>query len=164
MSEIATIFIEHTAKTPQIELNHITGELIFSGKSIPENAAKVYEPVLNWVSDYVHEARPYTNLRFDLDYFNTATLLWITKIIKTLIQIDNPDYVLMIHLYIPIEDFDEINEFDDIKDLFLPVATIMQGAIPCVGIKLYGKDDDGLVIKQTVVFLEQEKAFSTPLQ
>ena len=41
--EIKNLFIEPTPKTPQIDLNHLTGELIFSGKSIPENAAKLYE-------------------------------------------------------------------------------------------------------------------------
>ena len=50
MKEIQSLFIEQTQKTPQIELNQFTGNLIFSGKSIPENAAKVYEPVLNWVT------------------------------------------------------------------------------------------------------------------
>ncbi len=43
--------LEQTPKTPQIDLNQISGELILSGRSIPENAAKIYEPVLNWVRD-----------------------------------------------------------------------------------------------------------------
>ena len=37
--ELKNLFIEPTAKTPQVDLNYLTGELILSGKSIPENAA-----------------------------------------------------------------------------------------------------------------------------
>lgn len=152
--------IEGTQKTPQVELNQITGDLIFTGKSIPENAAKIYEPVYNWVTEYVKLAKPTTNLRFDLEYFNTSSLLWLSKIIKALIRINEPSYVIILHLYLPIEEFDEIIEFDDLKDAFIPISSIVQGAIPCIGIKLYGKDDEGAIIKNTLVFLETEEVAS----
>ena len=44
MDEFSSISIDQTAKTPQIDFNHLTGELILSGKSIPENAAKYMNP------------------------------------------------------------------------------------------------------------------------
>jgi hypothetical protein len=158
MMELQNLIIEQTAKTPQIDLNQLTGDLIFSGKSIPENAAKVYEPVLNWMTEYIQQARPTTNLRINLEYFNTASLLWLSKILKVLIQINEPDFVLIVHLYLPVEDYDEINEFDDIKDAFIPIAGVVHSAIPSVGIKLYGTDDDGVIIKETLVFIEQEQS------
>jgi hypothetical protein len=148
--------IEQTPKTPQIDLNQLTGDLIFSGKSIPENAAKVYEPVLNWTTKYVLKACPTTNLRLNMEYYNTASLIWLTKILRVLIQIDNPDYALIIHLYLPIEDYDEMNDFEDIKDSFLPISYIDQIAVLSIGIKLYGIDDNGSIIKETLVFIENE--------
>jgi hypothetical protein len=156
--ELNDLIIEQTPKTPQIDLNHLTGDLIFSGKSIPENAAKVYEPVLNWMTEYIQKARPTTNLRINLEYFNTASLLWLSKMLKVLIQINEPDYVLIVHLYLPVEDYDEINEFDDIKDVFIPIAGVVHNAIPSVGIKLYGTDDNGVIIKESLVFIEQEQS------
>ncbi len=152
---INELIIEGTPKTPHIDLNNLTGNLILSGKSIPENAAKVYEPILNWVSKYVLEANPITNFRFALDYYNTSTTLWITKVLKELIKIKEPDYALIVHLYLPIEDFDEVNDFEDIKDAFLPISNIEQNAIPSIGIKLYGTGDEGEVIKETLVFIEK---------
>ena len=80
--------------------------LLFSGKSIPENAAKVYEPVMNWVTEYILKAKPITNLRLNLEYYNTASLLWLTKILKVLLGINSPDYTLIVHLYIPVEEYD----------------------------------------------------------
>ena len=153
MKEFYSLIIEQTPKTPQIDLNQLTGELILSGKSIPENAAKVYEPVFNWVTDYILNARPTTNLRFNLEYFNTASSLWLAKILKVLIRINEPDYILIIHLYFPVEEFDEMKEFEDIKDAFVPITDIFHGAIPSIGIKLYGTDDKGEVVKETLVFI-----------
>lgn len=149
--------IEQTSKTPQIELNQFTGDLIFTGKSIPENAAKIYEPVLNWVKEYIHKANPTTNLRLNLEYYNTATSIWLTKIIKELIRINVPDFTLIVHLYLPVEDYDEVNDFDDIKDAFLPISNIAYSSIPCIGIKLYGIDDEGEIIKDTLIFVEPEQ-------
>jgi hypothetical protein len=148
------LILEQTPKTPQIDLNQLTGNLIFSGKSIPENAAKIYEPVLNWVTEYILKASPTTNLRLNLEYYNTASSIWLTKIIKVLIRINEPDYSLIVHLYLPIEDYDEINEFDDIKDAFIPISYIDQEAILSIGIRLYGTDDKGEIIKETLVFIE----------
>jgi len=80
-----------------------------------------YEPVLNWVTEYILKARPTTNLRFDLEYFNTASLLWLAKILKVLIRISEPDYVLIIHLYLSSEKkkfFLNVEEKDDGVDIW----------------------------------------------
>jgi hypothetical protein len=153
MKEFHSLIIEETAKTPQIELNPFTGNFIFSGRSIPENAAKVYEPILNWVSNYILDARPTTNLRFNLDYFNTSSSLWLAKIFKVLVKINQPDYVLIFHLYLPLDEFDEMKEFEDIKEAFFPIADVLQFAIPSVGIKLYGTNEEDKIVKDKLVFI-----------
>jgi hypothetical protein len=157
MKEIQSLIIEQTPKTPQIDLNQLTGNLIFSGRSIPENAVKVYEPVLNWVTQYVLKARPITNVRLDLEYFNTTSTIWLLKILKVLIRINEPDYVLILHFYLPIDEYDEMNDFDDIKDAFSPIEDILHGTIPSIGIKLYWTDDKGVIVKDVLVFLDQEQ-------
>ena len=153
MKEFQSLIIEETSKTPHVELNPLTGDFIFSGRSIPENAAKVYEPILRWVSEYILDARPTTNLRLNLDYFNTSSSLWLAKIFKVLVKINNPDYVLIFHLYLPVEEFDEMKEFDDIKEAFFPIADVLQYAVPSVGIKLYGTNEEDRIIKDRLVFV-----------
>jgi len=151
--ELNSFTIEQTAKTPQIDFNQLSGELILSGKSIPENAAKVYEPVLNWVKEYILQARPITNLRLNLEYFNTSSLIWLSKILKALKQIKEPDYILFVHLYMPVEEYNEMNDIDDVNDALTPVRDILQDSIPCVGITLYGTNDNSEVIKDALVFV-----------
>lgn len=149
---LSNFSLEQTAKTPQIDLNYCSGELIFSGRSIPENAAKIYEPVLDWVKEYALEARPITNLRLNLEYFNTASMIWLSKILKILKKINDPEYILYIHLYMPVEEYDEMNNIEDINDALVPVKDIFQDAIPCIGIKLYGTSNSE-IIKDALVFI-----------
>jgi hypothetical protein len=152
MKDFQSLIIEETPKTPLIELNPLTGDFIFSGRSIPENAAKVYEPILNWVSEYIQHARPTTNMRLNMEYFNTSSSLWLAKILKVLVRISDPDYVLIIHLYLPIDEFEEMKEFEDIKDVFFPIADIFQYAIPSIGIRLYGTEKEQIV-RDKMVFI-----------
>lgn len=152
MKEFNNLFVEPTEKTPQIDFNRFTGELILSGKSIPENANTLYEPVYNWVSEYVPHARQTTNLRLNMEYFNTSTSIWQTKILKVLSKIKNPDCVLIVHLYFSIEEFDEM-DVEDLKDTLFPITDIFIEAIPSISIKVYGVDDDNKIIKSTVVFI-----------
>jgi hypothetical protein len=157
MDKFQNLIIEQTPKTPQVSLDHLTGELILSGRSIPENATKLYEPILNWVSEYILNARPTTNLRLDLEYFNTASSLWLAKILNVIVRINNPDYVLILHLYFNVEEFDEINEFEDINDVFSPIINVFYDAIPNIGIKLYGRDKKGEIVKDGLLFIESEQ-------
>jgi len=152
MKELSKIFIEATTKTPQVDFNHLTGDLILSGKSIPENAAKLYEPLFKWVGEYVNNPRQTTNLRLNIAFFNTASSIWIAKIVKTLSRMKNPDYVLLIHLYFDVEDFDTM-ESEDIKDALSPVFDIISTATISIGVKIYGTDQKGEVIKESMVLI-----------
>ena len=152
MTEFKNLMVAPTAKTPQIDLNQLTGELILAGRSIPENAAAVYEPVLNWVKEYISKARPTTNLRINMEYFNTSTTIWLAKIFKVLGKIKEHDYVLIVHLYFHIDEFEEM-EVDDLKDVLAPISDIIHDSIPSIGIKIYGTDDNGKIIKDTLVFI-----------
>ena len=60
---------------------------------------------------------------------------------------------MIIHLYLPLDEFDEMKEFEDIKDAFFPITDVLQYAIPSIGIKLYGTNDEDEVVKDKVVFI-----------
>jgi hypothetical protein len=150
--ELKSIFIEPTAKTPQIDLNHLTGELILSGRSIPENAAELYTGILNWVYEYVKNPRHTTNLRFNLEYFNTSSSIWLAKIVKALCTMKDPEYTLMIHLYFHIEEYDNM-EVEDLKDALSPIIDMIGNPTISLGIKIYGTDDNGEIIKESIVLI-----------
>jgi len=144
--------IEPTEKTPQIDFNLLTGELIISGKSIPENATEIFEPAFNWANEYIRVARQTTNLRLNLEYFNTATSIWLAKIVKSLSRIEIPEAVLFIHLYFGIEEYDSM-DVEDIKDTLSHVIDIINSSTISIGIKLYGTDNNGGIIKESMVLI-----------
>jgi len=151
MNDFRNLTIEKTLKTPQIELNYSSGELSMTGKSLPENAGKLYEPVLAWVNKYSLDPKPVTNLRLSLEYFNTSSLLWISKIVKTLTRIKNEEYQLLVHIYIPLEEYDDMKTLSEAKDAFSPITDILQDAIPSVRLKLYGTDQASQVVRDALV-------------
>ncbi len=151
LEKLTDLIIEKTPKTPQIELKYNSGELSMTGRSLPENASRIYEPVLNWVNNYVIQPQPVTNLRLNVEYFNTSSLLWISKIVRTLTRINNPDYRFIVHIYIPLEEYDDMKLSSDVRESFNPITDILQDSIPEVSLKLYATDDTSKVIRDALV-------------
>ena len=150
--ELKDLYIDRTPKTPQIDLNHLTGDLIFFGRSIPENAAKIYEDVLKWVTEYSSNPRKTTNLRLNLEYYNTASTIWLAKIVKALCTIRDPESTVIIHLYFNIEEFDTM-ELDDLKDALSPIIDMIGLTTVSIAIKIYGTSDNGDVLKESMVLI-----------
>ena len=150
--ELKNLLIEPTVKSPQVDLNQLTGELILSGRSIPENAADLYEGILKWVNEYVKNPKHTTNLRLNLEYFNTSSSIWLAKIVKSLCSIKDSEYTLMIHLYFNIEEYDSM-EIEDLKDALSPIIDMIGTPSVSLGIKIYGSDDAGEILKESMVLI-----------
>lgn len=152
MKDLRNIYIEATAKTPEVDFDSMTGNLILSGRSIPENATELYDPLYKWINQYILTPCQVTNLRLNIEYFNTASSIWIAKIVKALSRMDKPDNLLYIHLYFNIEEFDNM-ETEDIKDAISPVVDIISDATVSIVVKIYGTDDNGEIIKESMVLI-----------
>ena len=146
------LFIEATSRTPQIDFNHLTGELILFGKSIPENAAKVYEPLIEWINEYIKSPRHITNLRLNLEYFNSASVLWHAKMIKALSKINVEDSILFINLYFDNDDFENMDTAELRGTVGSLVDNIEEVKIS-IGVKVYGTDDSGKIVRETTILL-----------
>jgi len=78
------LLIEKTEDTPKINFNPQSGEFIISDRSWPENAIEFYEPVLDWLENYLTNPNTRTIFEFKLEYFNTASAKQIAKLLLTL--------------------------------------------------------------------------------
>jgi len=142
--------IEGSKNTPEIKLNPESGHFVLKGKSIPENATRIYEPILKWLKDYVKCAAEETNLHLNLEYFNTASLIWITRMIKVLSQIDDREKLVLVHLYFDIEDFDEMED-EDIKEAIAPATNAVTETKVSIGVKIYGSNSDGIILSEKMI-------------
>lgn len=89
------LYIEKTIKTPNINFNYETGELLIEGISIPENTVDFYKEVLDWVSTYQNNAQAKTNLVLKLEYFNTSTSVVLLNIFKLFGQVQNSELKIL---------------------------------------------------------------------
>ncbi len=152
MNKLDNIFIEPTIKSPQVDFNSHTGDLILSGKSIPENANIVYEPLLKWIKNYIQHPKETTHLRINLDYFNTSTSIWIAKMVKTLSKIGIPGTTLFIHMYFSAEEFESMDT-EDLKESLAPVIDLIKEPVVNIGIKIYGKGNNNEILRESMILL-----------
>lgn len=144
------LFIEATRKTPEIDFNPEEGLFVLKGKSIPENASKIYEPLIELLKDYTRDPREETQVHFNLMYFNTASSLWIARMIRVLSKINDPEKLLIINLYFHLEDYDEMEE-EDIQEAIAPVMAVIKDATVSLGVKVFGTDDNDVIQKERLI-------------
>jgi hypothetical protein len=80
--------LEGTADTPKIILDK--GNQIFeiSGRSLPEDSAEFYKPVLEWIANYAKQPNTSTDFVFKLEYFNTSSSKLILDVLSALEDIE----------------------------------------------------------------------------
>ncbi|HZX74001.1 MAG TPA: DUF1987 domain-containing protein [Cyclobacteriaceae bacterium] len=80
--------IEGAEDTPKIILDKNNGIFEISGRSLPEDSAEFYKPVLEWLKTYSKVANPATDFVIKLEYFNTASSKLILDVLSTLEDIN----------------------------------------------------------------------------
>jgi hypothetical protein len=70
---------EGTDKTPYIFLSK-NGKFEISGSSMPEDTAKFYFKIMDWMSDYFRTPANHTDIRISLRYLNSSSASMIYKI------------------------------------------------------------------------------------
>lgn len=83
------IHLEGTEDTPKIILDKANGIFEISGRSLPEDSAEFYKPILEWLAAYSADPNPETNFVFKLEYFNTASSKLILDVLSALEDISN---------------------------------------------------------------------------
>ena len=111
------LIIDATPDTPYIFLDSKSGNLEFSGSSIPENTNLFYEPVLKWLDDYTKNPCRKTVFNFKMKMISSSSskiFFDILNMIDTLFEIEN--HTVKVNWYYSIYD-DEIHEIGlDYKD------------------------------------------------
>jgi len=100
--------IPSTPKTPEIDFDKDSGELLILGISVPENAIEFYTPVIGWLISYASTPKNKTILSFKLTYINTSSLQYLYDVLKEIDEICEPDSVV-INWYFA-EDDDDMKE------------------------------------------------------
>ncbi len=89
------LIIKETEKTPSVSLS-ANGILKIEGRSIPEDAAKFFKPLLDWTGDFTAN-----EIRVDikLEYFNTSSSKFILEMLRLLENNPNNNNILVNWFY-----------------------------------------------------------------
>lgn len=74
-----SIVLLATNSTPEINFSE-TGNLLIKGRSLPEDTAKFYDPLQEWIKDYDLET---VNITICLDYMNSSSSQQISRFLQT---------------------------------------------------------------------------------
>ena len=112
-----TIKIQGTEDTPKIILDADNEILEISGRSLPEDVAVFYEPVLNWLREYAENPKAQTVFNFRLTYFNTASSKLLLDILMILEELKESGQDVLIKWHYPEEDEDMEEAGDEYADI-----------------------------------------------
>lgn len=97
--------LEGTEDTPKIILDKGNGIFEISGRSLPEDSAEFFQPVLDWIDEYKESPNGSTEFMFKLEYFNTASSKLILDVLSNLEDIEGTTVVWYYH-----EDDEDMQE------------------------------------------------------
>lgn len=100
------IHLEGTEDTPRVLFDPSKNIFEISGRSLPEDCAQFYGPLLKWLDGYV--AAPNTNTIFEvkLEYFNTASSKMILDVLSKMETLKESGKQVSIHWYSHDDDED----------------------------------------------------------
>ena len=93
-----TIRLEGTKKTPMVLLDP-SGKLRLGGRSIPEDASKFFDGILNWILDYVNTPQDNTVIDIELEYFNSGSAKFVMQILRELSELIHNGKELKVNWY-----------------------------------------------------------------
>ncbi|MEA2041218.1 MAG: DUF1987 domain-containing protein [Bacteroidota bacterium] len=76
--------LKPTDDLPGVVLDKKEDIFIIYGRVLPEDGNKFFQPILNWVEDYVKNPNKNTEFIFRLDYYNSSTARMLTRLIVEL--------------------------------------------------------------------------------
>jgi hypothetical protein len=106
MTIMENIYLEGSAKTPEVKFDSTIGVLELKGRSIPENSIEFYKPLNDWIESYGTTPCGETIVDIKLEYFNTSSSKCILDLFKKLEQINGKGTEVKINWYFEEEDED----------------------------------------------------------
>jgi hypothetical protein len=109
------LIIYGTSETPEIVFL-LDGSFIMRGRSVPDDPDYFYIPIVRYLENF-EQLKKNVFFTFHLDYYNTSSFKWLTRIFTILQEISKHNKVVVKWEYLDIdEDLKEVGE--ELKDMF----------------------------------------------
>ncbi len=111
------IIIEGTPKTPSVNFDPQKGTIEISGRSIPENSIEFYKPLIDWLDQYLNGPAKLTEVKIQLEYFNTSSSKCILDVFKKLEAIYKSGNEVVINWFYEEDDEDMLEAGEDYQSI-----------------------------------------------
>ncbi len=135
MITIPPLIIDKTTKTPQIIFDPTNELFEISGRSLPENVVKTYEPVLQWIDQNAGKLLNGAVFSFKVDYLNSASAKMISLILTKLEEFYKSGIGIEVKWYYNLDD-------DDIQSEGEIYAKLKKIPIKLIGVEDENGTDD----------------------
>lgn len=98
---------------PSVDFIAQTGLCEVSGESFLEETSKFYNPLMDWIKDYIYQKKKPITFNFKLSYFNTSTSKWILNILNVLKKYEENGGDVVVNWYIHEDDTDMRDDIED---------------------------------------------------
>lgn len=78
------IIFAKTTTTPTVTGRIADGFLEITGESYPENSVEFYQPIFQWLRDFIDSQKRHLTVHFRMPYFNTSSSKCILDILDML--------------------------------------------------------------------------------
>jgi hypothetical protein len=109
---------ESTHTSPEIFLDAQNGTIEITGRSIPENAMKIYRPVMDWVEQYMVRPKQKTIITLRISFFNTSTSKYLMELLKRFEELHRQGFAVEVNWYYNDEDIlDIVQDYQALVDI-----------------------------------------------
>ena len=111
------IKIKGSDDTPSVVLDKENANFEISGRSLPEDVAAFYEPILEWLDEYSESPLEKTVFNFKLEYFNTASSKLLLDVLLKLEDMFDDGKEVLVKWHFPDDDEDMEEAGEEYADI-----------------------------------------------
>lgn len=124
---MSNLTLEATQSTPKVVFDLTSKHFELSGRSMPENSLKFYNPVLQWLKDNLVKVEGEIELDVNLEYYNTGTYVRLMEIFNYLAELKEEGREVRIVWYYDDDDPDQLEDgkaFEEVVEVPFAFMTI----------------------------------------
>ena len=110
------LYIEKTKGTPEVVFDSEQNTLILRGQSYPENAFKFYQPIFEWVDQYLDQCNSAILMEVKLSYINTSSSKCIMMLLEKLEEAFQKGADLTLNWYYDLENESELECAEEFQE------------------------------------------------
>ena len=100
------LIIKGDSNHPSVKFDAAKGIMELGGNSVPDKLSETYDPIFEWLNNYIEKPCKKTTFNFKLEYYNSTSQPYILEILKIIKKLHNSGKHIEINWYYLQEDED----------------------------------------------------------